>query len=439
MFDHDVPEPEAALGLGFFASPTPGIGGQLKVEAADFRVREDSAPVRETEGSGKYTLARIRARNWETHRLARKLAAQLHIDEREVYFTGTKDKRAVTEQNIAVRAPEAEVQAVNLGDVEILDTWRVDRAPKLGEHEANAFEVRVRDLAVDLDEARDRAETIRDELLELGGFPNFFGSQRFGSVRPVTHLVGRELVHGSLVDAVWTYIAYPSRSDPPEVRRDRERIFEERDVEAAREALPGRFDHEHRMLEHLAKPPGDAAGAIETLPLNLARLFVSAYQSYVFNCVLTRRALEGHPGRAELGDVIVPIDEDGNPDKDRPIPVLEANLDRCCEATRRGWGLPTGLLPGYEQGPADGLQGEIEEAVLSEEGLSRESFHVLEMPKLSQDGTRRPLWCPLEHLSVEASEDEHGPHVTLSFTLPKGSYATCLLREFMKTDLDAYG
>lgn len=438
MFDGDVPPAEGDLGIGFYASQTPGIGGQIKTHAEDFRVEEDSAPVREARSGGKYTLARVRARNWETHRLARKLAAQLGIDERDVYFTGTKDKRAVTEQNIALRAPEGAVRDVSLGDVEVLDTWRVDRAPKLGEHEANTFHIRVRDLDVELAEARERAERIRAELAELGGFPNFFGPQRFGSVRPVTHLVGRELVQGDLLDAVWTYIAYPSRWDPPDVREERAIIFEQRDVERARASLPEHYDHEHRMLDHLAEDPDDAVGALHTLPLNLARLFVSAYQSYLFNEALTQRAGEGHPGRAQLGDVLVPIDPQGNPDKDRNVPVTAANEDRCQEATRRGWGLPTALLPGYDEGPAAGLQGDIEQAVLAEEGASLEDFHVLNLPKLSADGTRRPMWCPLDRCRVEAGTDEHGEHITVSFTLPKGSYATCVLREFMKASLDAY-
>jgi tRNA pseudouridine13 synthase len=438
VFDGDVPRAEADIGLGFFATDTPGIGGQIKTHAEDFRVAEDSAPVREARGEGKYTLARIRARNWETHRLARKLAKHLGIAEREVYFTGTKDKRAVTEQNIAIQAPEQRVREISLGDVTVVDTWRVDRAPKLGEHEANTFHVTVRDLDPGLDEARRRAEAIRDEVLEMGGFPNFFGPQRFGSVRPVTHRVGRQLVHGHLEDAVWTYIAYPSRHDPPRIREEREEIFASRDVERARESLPERFDHEHRMLEHLAEDPDDAVGAIHTLPLNLARLFVSAYQSYCFNRALTERAQTGHPGRAEQGDVLVPVDPQGNPDKDRNIPVRAANADRCGDATRRGWGLPTALLPGYDEGPADALQGDIEHRILEDEGISTEDFHLLELPKLSADGTRRPMWCPLETCQVEAGCDDRGDHVTVSFTLPKGNYATCLLREFMKTDLAAY-
>lgn len=96
------------------------------------------------------------------------------------------------------------------------------------------------------------------------------------------------------------------------------------------------------------------------------------------------------------------------------------------------------MLPGYDEGPAEGVQGDIEASVLEEQELSLEDFHVLELPKLSADGTRRPMWCPLDACRVEAGTDDHGEHVTVSFTLPKGSYATCVLREFMKTSLEAY-
>lgn len=438
MFNEEVPPAEAELGLGFFATETPGIGGEIKTHAEDFRVQEDSAPIGEADEAGKYTLARVRAKNWETHRLARVLASQLGIREQDVYFTGTKDKRAVTTQNLAIRASLEKVDQIDLGDVEILDTWRVDRAPKLGEHTGNTFHIRVRNFDLSLEEAEDRAVQIRDELLELGGFPNFFGPQRFGSVRPVTHRVGHELVRGNLEDAVWTYIAYPSEHDPPRIQRERKQIFEDRDPREASKLLPDRFDHEHRMLAHLTDNPKDATGAVETLPLNLARLFVSAYQSHLFNQALVRRARHGHPGRSLQGDLLVPIEEDGHPNKDRFIPVREANEQRCREASDRGWGLPTGFLPGYDPLSARGVQGEIEEAIMEEEELQPDDFQILSLPKLSADGTRRPLWCPLATLEVTAGTDSNGDHVSLSFTLPKGSYATCVLREFMKADLESY-
>lgn len=435
---YDVTSLEDELGLGFYASTAPGIGGTLRKRPQDFEVHEDSAPIAKAHEQGKYTLARVRARNWETNHLMREIANRLGISQRAIFFTGTKDKRAVTVQNLAIAAPEEKVADLAIRDVEVLETYRVDRAPKLGEHSGNAFRIKIRELKAPLDEATARASAVRKALLEQGGFPNFFGPQRFGSVRPNTHLVGREIVHGRIADAVWTYIAYPGRDDPPDVRAQRETLMQTRDVQAAIEAIPTRFDYEHDLLEHLDANPDDHAGALKQLPLNLTRLFVGAYQGWLFNRALTRRAREHHPGRAVEGDLLHPVDDDGTPDDDRSIPVMSRNLDRCRWATRRGKGFPTAFLPGYEPATIDGLQARIEREILQEEGLRHDDFRVLELPKLSSSGTRRAMWCPLDTMETETGEDEVGAFVEVAFFLPKGSYATCVLRELMKTDLANY-
>lgn len=434
----DVPDIEAELGLGFYLTDVPGIGGKLRVTPEDFEVREDPGKIVEAQGRGKYTLATVRARNWETNRLMRHLARELGVSERRIFFSGTKDKRAVTTQTISIPAPEDRVQALDLGDVEILDTRRVDRAPKLGDHTGNAFTITIRDLETDLPTARDRAHAIADTILDAGGFPNLFGPQRFGSVRPVTHLVGKALIKDGPLEAVWTYVAAPHRMDPPELAEPRERIWEARDAEEALDLLPHRLDYERMMLKHLVDHPEDGVGALDRLPRNLQRLFVSAYQSLLFNRVLTRRAAEGHPREAQVGDLLHPADESGMPQADELVPVTEANVDRCLTATRRGQGFTTGPLPGYEAPLAGGRAGELEQEALSEEELVPDDFRVYGVPHLSSSGTRRALWCPIDRLKVEAGEDETGEHVTLSFFLPKGSYATCLLREFMKADITAY-
>jgi len=434
----DVPDLGADLGLGLYASSTPGIGGRLRVKPEDFQVLEDSAPVREADGEGKYTLARVRAKNWETHRLVHELAKRLSIDRRSVYVTGTKDKRAVTVQNVAIQAPQANVEALDVSGIELLDTWRVDRAPKLGEHRANAFQIRIREFEVDGYEALARAEAIVDELAELGGFPNFFGPQRFGSVRPVTHEVGRHLVEGDIGKAVWTYIAQPARNASKEDREARFEILESRNLDRAREYIPNRFDHEHVLMDHLAKNPDDFEGAFRKLDLNLARLFVSAYQSHLFNRAVTRRAREGGLANARAGDVLAPADDHGHPNTDRRVPVRKGTLKRCQEATTSRQGFTTAFLPGYESSLPEGLQGQIERTLLDEDDRALDDFRILDLPKLSADGTRRAMVCPLIDCGVELNEDEVGPYIELSFTLPKGNYATCLLREVMKSNLEAY-
>lgn len=438
--NEDVTELERELGLGFYLTHGPGIGGKLRQTPDDFRVQEDSAPVAKAREGGKYTLARIEARNWETNRLIREIANRLSIPHRSIYFTGTKDKRAVTVQNLAIAAPEKKVSELSISDVSVLETYRVDRAPKIGEHSGNAFIIRIRGSSIAPEEVEERVRSIRETILEEGGFPNFFGPQRFGSVHPITHLVGEEIVAGRIEEAVWTYIAYPTGHDRERLDSMREELWDSRDVEEAIERLPSRFDNEHEMLKHLSRRPDDYAGALKQLPLNLTRLFVSAHQSHLFNKALTERARRGNPNRPEVGDILHPVDENGLPDADRPIPVRERNLERCREAARKGQGLPTAGLPGYKYGQrsVDGLQREIEREILEGAGRSPDDFRVAELPKLSSSGTRRAMWCPIDHLPVEHAEDEHGAYTELEFFLPKGSYATCLLREFMKTDLAAY-
>lgn len=429
---------EDELGLGFYATSTPGIGGRLRAQPEDFLVEEDSAPVIKAQKDGKYTLARIRATNWETHHLMRELSTQLEIPERSIYFTGTKDKRAVTTQNLALAAPEHEITSLDIRGLEILETYRVDRAPKLGEHTGNRFKIRIRDLWQQGDELLAIISQAREELLDQGGFPNFFGPQRFGSVRPTTHLVGKHLVEGSLEEAVWTYIAYPTGYEKDDLNQIREELWEKRDPAAADQALPRRFDYEHEMIGHLLENPGDHQGALRQLPLNLTRLFVSAFQSHLFNRAVTRRAEAFPSGGAQVGDLLHPVTAEGVPDGDRLIPVTPQNLERCRSAIASGRGLVTVALPGYDGLESEGYQREIEETILGEAGVSPSDFRILDLPKLSSSGTRRAMRCPLDKLDVTLASDSQGTYVEIEFFLPKGSYATSLLREFMKANLDQY-
>lgn len=434
----DVHPLEAQLNMGFYATRESGVEGRLRDDPEDFHVREDSAPIAKAHEEGKYTLARIEARNWETHRLMRELSRRLGIPERSIYFTGTKDKRAVTTQNLALAASEEQVRALDLSRVKILETYRVDRAPKLGEHAGNRFTITIRGLEASIEDVQDRVQAIQETLLRHRGFPNFFGPQRFGSIRPITHLVGREIARGDIEEAVWTYIALPTRFDPANVKEDRERLWETRDVEQAQAKIPKRFDYEHQMLQHLAKNPGDHAGALTRLPLNMTRLFVSAYQSWMFNRILTQRAKQHPPWIALEGDILHPAHQDGTPNPDRAIPVTSKNLERCQEATREGKGFPTAGLIGFDTQQAQGVQGRIEAEVLDQEPVQADDFRVLQLPKLSMSGTRRAMWCPLDELEGGVGEDDRGAYVRVEFFLPKGCYATCLLREFMKTDPARY-
>jgi tRNA pseudouridine13 synthase len=93
---------------------------------------------------------------------------------------------------------------------------------------------------------------------------------------------------------------------------------------------------------------------------------------------------------------------------------------------------PTGPLIGYRMSFPTGEPLQIEQEMLKKYNLTPENFK--QSGRLRVKGARRPLRVKPADLQLESGVDEHGPHITLAFTLPAGCFATTLLRELMKTD-----
>ena len=77
---------------------------------------------------------------------------------------------------------------------------------------------------------------------------------------------------------------------------------------------------------------------------------------------------------------------------------------------------------------ARGQAGLLERALLDKERLQLEAFRL--PGGLGMEGERRPLRVPL----AGAAARKDGDDLIVSFSLPKGSYATSVLREIMKSD-----
>ena len=147
------------------------------------------------------------------------------------------------------------------------------------------------------------------------------------------------------------------------------------------------------------------------------KLFLSAYQSDLFNRVLARRLLGGTFAKALVGDVLKKnvtggefVCEDAVLDQPR-VDSLEVS--------------PTGPLFGPEMRRPTGEVDALEEAVLTEEGINRELFVAGGNETM---GARRLLRIAVELESAQAEGDV----LELAFSLPAGSYATVLLRELLK-------
>lgn len=420
------PESERAIGLGFYATSSPPVVGTIKDRAEDFRVSEIPAYPR-PDPDGPYTVLRVRSQNWEQHELAERLGQELGLPRHSVRWAGTKDRRAVADRLLSYRG-DPPTHAVTLPGVEVLEAYKARDGLSLGHHFGNTFTIRVSGI----DPATDGIGHLRaavTELREAGVVPDLFGPQRFGEVRPVTHLVGRALVAGDTAGAVELYLAgFPELSESAG-ETARRAYGETHDVRAALLAFPRAYGFERSILERLARGAGPAS-ALRALSRELRLLFVHALQSWMFNLWLTERVVAGLSLTVpEPGDMVLRVAADGSTPSREPVPVTTDNLEECRATVTRGRARLAAPLIGYATTRPDGPVGELYDRVLASTGVDPGGFRLPTFPELASAGAWRPATIPTPLIRLQ---DEGATALILEFSLPKGSYATILLRELLK-------
>ncbi|MDW7732974.1 MAG: tRNA pseudouridine(13) synthase TruD [Methanolobus sp.] len=432
----DISPVEKQTGIDLYCTSAPGLGGQLRQEVDDFIVKEISN--REEEDSGKQLILELTKSNWDMHHLVRDMSRKLGISQKRISFAGTKDKRAKTTQKISIYdIDEKDIENFYLKDVELKVLGRSKRSLELGDLFGNEFMITIRNIEHGPEELNSLLTAITEEIRTYGGVPNFFGIQRFGAIRPVTHLVGEHILKGDFETAAMIYIAKSFPDEPDDVKGVRDMIWETRDFAQGLKTYPLRLRYERAMMHYLVENPGDFKGSLSVLASNISKMFVHAYQSYMFNRIVCQRIEKGLPLNAAIpGDIVCFKNKEGLPDVTKTQQVTEENVDGMNNLVRRKRAFVTAPLIGYDTEMASGETGMIESEVFAETGLPVESFKVLEMPEMASRGLRREILIHCEP-SFKVHEDELNPgksKVILDFTLPKGCYATTVLREYMKVE-----
>jgi tRNA pseudouridine13 synthase len=414
------------LGMDYYITDDPGCGGMIRSLSEDFKVEEVGENL-SYEG-GRYLVLDVEKKDWDTHHLIREISRQLRISQKRFGWAGTKDKRAVTRQRISIMNLDAsELERITLPDLKINVLGRTNRAVGLGDLLGNRFHITIRELKCPRPEAQ--LACITEEIKKQKGVPNYFGVQRFGDIRPVTHKVGEALVKGLTEEAVFIYLAMPFPGEPNRTKEERKTLWENRDIPSALKSFPEYLHYELAMMNWLVLHPLDYAHCFDVLSINLRRLFVHAYQSYIFNIILSKRLATGLPlDKAVEGDIVC-FAKGGTPDIDKLQAVTSENLGAVNRLAERGRAFVTLPLIGFETALAQGEPGEIERAILREEEVRQDDFKVEANPDLGSRGTRRACLCQVSpQVKVEGSCAE------LDFFLQKGSYATVVLREYMKSE-----
>jgi tRNA pseudouridine13 synthase len=400
--------------LPYLTEGLPGIGGRIKERVEDFCV--DEIPLYEASGSGTHVYFRIRKVGIPTPAAVERIARHMGVGPGEIGLAGLKDAQAVSTQMLSIEhAEEAKLAAYH--DSQLQVTWTSRHTNKLrpGHLAGNLFRIRVRGVG---EEQAAAAKGILDVLLARG-VPNFFGSQRFGA-RGDTAQLGEALVRGDLEEFIKLFLGRSRPEDPPECKAARD-AFDTGLPDRAMQLWPRHYrDQRHAIIAlKKTKRAGQAVAAIDK---RMKRLFVSAFQSEIFNEVLARRlaAID----RVMAGDLAEKTDTGG-------IFTVE---DEAVEQPRAQQFeiSPTGPIVGYRCHLADGVPGEIEREALTAHQITLESLRRAGALKIK--GARRPLRFRIFKPEIVAGCDDHGAFLELSFTAPAGCYATIVMRELTKAE-----
>ena len=448
------------LNANTYVTEDKGIGGTIRNRWEDFYVEE--IPEMLPDGEGPNIWIWIEKLGRSTLDVLLDISRDLHISRKRTGFAGMKDKNAITRQWICISNMESEEQfnevealAGAIKNTEFLEITRGRKTLRMGQLKGNKFRILIKDVEgmenfdtplEAYEDAAERAEKILKKL-ERTGVPNYFGWQRFGKPRTTTHLVGEALVRNNLGEAVGRYIGHPSPEEGEDSQKARQ-AYDDGDLEKSLELMHGGMRYEKMMIRELIKEQNKAArrlaeergcdvedidkseielsdkaykSAIYALPKPLQRMFVHAYQSYLFNAVVSERVAMGMDRYIE-GDILI--------DKEEHI-VRDRTPEEFQEMVSSFAVNQTAPLFGTKVPFAGGKVGEMEEEILSGYDLTREDFECPKMPKLGSHGLRRAIRFQVWDASAEACEDG----VWCEFSIDKGSYATSVLREVMKVDV----
>jgi tRNA pseudouridine13 synthase len=394
----------------YLTAHIPGIGGTIKESPDDFLVEE--IPSYLPCGTGEHCYLTIEKRGITTLEAISRIAAALKVPEREIGYAGMKDAVGITRQTISIqRITPEKALALELDGVRILSAERHSNKLKIGHLKGNRFRVVIRGVS-------GSAPQLVPALLEvLGrrGIPNYFGYQRYGA-QGNSHLIGAAMLRRDWRACVDRLIG------EPDAVRDEEwsaaiGAYRQGDPSEALRLFPRHCRSERDVLQRLVTRPGEYEKAFSAVHPRLKKMYLSALQSSMFDQAVARRI--DLIDRLMDGDLAVKhvngacfLVEDAAAEQGR-ADAFEISA--------------SGPMFGCRMKRPEGAAQVLEQEILE---LSGVALPLFDMPGgLRLEGERRPLRVPAGELSWSVSGDA----ATVEFTLPKGSYATSLIREITKT------
>ena len=390
-----IPKLDSQIGISVYSTNFKGIGGKIKATPEDFEVSEiiSDKTLKLITELGDYAVYKLKKKNIDTNHAISDVFRKKGL---RLKALGLKDSYAVTEQFVCSNNKRKSIDSYTSLKYSIEKIGYVKKPLSKKNMIGNHFKIKIVDCINEL-----------SNFTEQGKILNFYGYQRFGSKRPVTHLVGKAIIQRDFQKAVEMILSFTSPFDSNKNNEIREKLSDKTNYKKYLEQIPPQMDIERIVLREMIESD-DPQKSIRQIPLSLRRFYIQAYQSFLFNCTLSSTSSDGENlFEPQEGDVC--FDFNGI-------------LGKYIKDVNQRLAMP---FVGYSYYKKTRFDNQISK-ILEFEKISPKDFFIKEMQEVSNEGGFRQAVISCSNYS---SDDN-----TLQFTLSRGSFATILLREIMKPE-----
>lgn len=388
-----IPNLDSEIGITIYSTEFNGIGGKIRVEPEDFQVTElisqrAQNSINDQEG---YAVYKLKKKKIDTNHALSDVFRKKGI---RLKALGLKDASAITEQFVCSGNKGKAIENFSTDKYSLEKIGFVKKPLSKKDMISNHFKIKISDCSDGL-----------SSFTKYNKILNFYGYQRFGSKRPVTHLIGKAILQRDFNKAVELILSFTSPYDSKENTEIREKLSDKENYEKYFDQVPYQMDIERIVLKEMIEH-GDALRAIRSIQISLRRFYIQAYQSFLFNQSLSSAFSDGENlFEAEPSDVCFDF---------------HGIIGKYVKGLDQRLALP---FVGYSYYKKTRFDYQISK-ILEQEEIAPKDFFIKEMQEVSSAGGFRQAAI---HCSDHSSYD-----TTVEFSLSRGSFATILLREIMK-------
>src|SRR3990172_4145786 len=392
----------------------------LRKKLGDFQV-EEVVDLKPSE-NGRFSIYRLEKEGLDTYSALKIVAHRTGVPFKAIGYAGLKDRYSKSVQYISLPKTGEKQLDFREKSMSLSLVCQSDRPLRIGIHGGNNFTITIRGMT------RDTLEELRKGIEELKKvpLPNYFDSQRFGSIRGAKEFFAVPLIKGEYENALKLILTSTYRKERSPIKALKRSLAENwGDWKACLEILSKgpRYENYNQIFSFLAEKPGDFKGAVKTVRRHVLKMGFSAFQSYVWNealksqLVFTIGVEKMFPVWYEAGELLFPRHEAGALDSYR-----EAFKDRFNESMS---------MPHYKVREDNKHFPLIQDAAKTLD-VELQSFRRLEDLSVSLfKGERRMFFSAQDLRLLDDGVENEGHFATLSFSLAPGSYATIVIKSLL--------